>query len=216
MNNNLSAASASSRPANSERRYLSCTETAKLVRKSLKEAFPAIKFSVRANTYSMGDNINVSWDDGPSEAQVDPIVDRFCGAYFDGKDDYKGSRYAMMTTEAGLEQVSFAADSIHLSRYHSDQALERAIGAVFRRYRENFRDANMPMPTVRDYRNGSLFNVRLQGVHGEYGGDTLQDSIRLTAGKHTFVLKVEKSKTAAGIFVTHTDGRPHAPPVLKE
>ncbi len=186
------------------------------MRQSLKEAFPRIKFSVRGRTYSLGENITVSWEDGPSEAQVDPIVDRFCGGYFDGMDDCKGSRFAMMTREAGFEQVSFGADSIHLSRYHSDGALERAIGAVFRRYNENFRAANMEMPTVRDYRNGSLFNVRLQGVHGEYGGDTLQDSIRLTAGKHTFVLKVAPSKTAAGIFVTHTDGRPHAPPVLKD
>ncbi|MGF6603274.1 hypothetical protein P3T23_008028 [Paraburkholderia sp. GAS448] len=216
MNRNLSAASASNRPAKSERRYLSCTETAKLVRQSLKEAFPGIKFSVRGSTYSGGASIDVNWEDGPCEAQVDPIVDRYRGAYFDGMEDCKGSRFAMVTTEAGLEQVSFGADFIHLSRYHSDLALERAISAVFRRYYGNFRDANMEMPTVRDYRNGSLFNVRLQGVHGQYGGDTLQDSIRLTAGKHTFVLKVEKSKTAAGIFVTHTDGRPHAPPVLKD
>ncbi|WP_180273430.1 LPD29 domain-containing protein [Pseudomonas amygdali] len=32
-------------------RYLTCAETAKLVRKSLKEAFPDAKFSVRGNTY---------------------------------------------------------------------------------------------------------------------------------------------------------------------
>ncbi|VVE16522.1 MULTISPECIES: LPD29 domain-containing protein [Pandoraea] len=216
MNSNLSVASASSLPATSNRRDLSCTETAKILRQSLKEAFPGIKFSVRSSKYSGGACIDVNWEDGPSEAQVDPIVDRFRGAYFDGMEDYKGSRFAMMTTGAGLEQVSFGADFVKLSRYHSDQALQRAIGAVFRRYRTNFREASIEMPAVREYRDGSLYNVRLRGVHGQHGGDSLQDSIRLAAGKHTFVLKVEKSKTAASIFVTHTDGRPHAPPVLND
>lgn len=216
MTSNLSPASASSLPARTERRHLSCAETAKLVRQCLKEAFPGIKISVRSSTYSMGTSIDVSWDDGPCEALVDPIVDRFRGAYFDGMEDCKGSRYAMMTTEAGLEQVSFGADFIRLSRHNSDQALVRAIGWVYRRYHQHFLDAQMEMPTVGEYRDGSLFNVRVPGIHGPYGGDTLQDSIRQASGKHTFVLKVEKSKTAGGIFVTHTDGRPHAPPVLKD
>lgn len=216
MTNNLSPLSASNLPATTERTNMSCTDTAKLVRKCLKEAFPAVKFSVRSDTYSMGASINVSWEDGPCEAQVDPIVDRLRGAYFDGIEDYKGSRFAMMTTEDGLRQVSFGADFINLSRSHSDQALDRAIGSVYRRYHQNFREAQMEMPTVVDYRKGRLFNVRVPGVHGQCGADSLQDSIRRTAGKHTFVLKVVKSKTASGIFVTHTDGRPHAPPVLKD
>lgn len=209
-------ASASSLPGKTERNHLSCAQTAKLVRLCLKEAFPGVKFSVRSDQYSMGASIDVRWEDGPCEAQVDPIVDRFRGAYFDSMEDCKGRRYAMMTTEAGLEQVSFGADFIHLNRRHSDQALDRAIRSVYRRHHQNFRDAQMERPTVGDYRNGSLFNVRVPGMHGQCGADTLQDSIRRTAGKHTYVLKVEKSKTAGGIFVTHTDGRPHAPPVLKD
>ncbi|KAF7956308.1 hypothetical protein AWV80_38585 [Cupriavidus sp. UYMU48A] len=171
---------------------------------------------MRSDKYSMGASIDVGWEDGPCEAQVDPIVDRFRSAYFCGIEDYKGSRYAMMTTAAGLEQVSFGADFIHLNRRHSDQALDRAIGSVYRRHHQDFCDAQMERPTVGDYRNGSLFNVRVPGINGQCGGDTLQDTIRRTAGKHTFVLKVEKSKTAGGIFVTHTDGRPLAPPVLKD
>lgn len=35
-------------------RYLSCAETAKLVRQALKEAFPGVKFGVRSSTYSGG------------------------------------------------------------------------------------------------------------------------------------------------------------------
>lgn len=216
MTSNPPDGSTTAPPATAKRTYMSCVDTAKLVRKCLKEAFPGIKFSVKSDTYSMGASIQVGWEDGPCEAQVDPIVDRFRGSYFDGMEDYKGNRYAMMTTDAGLEQVSFGSDFIRLSRCHSDQAIARAIGSIFRRYRQNFREAAMETPTVEAYRNGRLFNARVPGIHGQFGGDTLQDSIRRAAGKHTFVLKVAKSKTAGGIFVTHTDGRPHAPPVLSE
>ena len=42
-------------------RYLTCAETAKLIRKDLKKNFPKIKFSVMSNTYSMGASIRVNW-----------------------------------------------------------------------------------------------------------------------------------------------------------
>ncbi|WP_338423309.1 LPD29 domain-containing protein, partial [Xylella fastidiosa] len=46
-------------------KYLTCAETAKLVRKALKESFPDIKFSVKSSNYSGGASIRVSWIDGP-------------------------------------------------------------------------------------------------------------------------------------------------------
>lgn len=69
------------------RRWLSCAETAKLVRASLKEAFPEIKFSVRSSTYSMGASIRIGWTMGPTTEQVDAIVKRFAGSDFDGMTD---------------------------------------------------------------------------------------------------------------------------------
>ena len=41
-------------------KYFTCAETAKLIRQSLKEAFPGVKFSVRSSTYSGGASIDVS------------------------------------------------------------------------------------------------------------------------------------------------------------
>lgn len=38
------------------RKYLSCAETAKLLRQALKESFPGVKFSVRSSVYSGGAN----------------------------------------------------------------------------------------------------------------------------------------------------------------
>lgn len=36
-------------------KYISCKDTAVMMRKALKEAFPGVKFSVRSDVYSGGD-----------------------------------------------------------------------------------------------------------------------------------------------------------------
>lgn len=69
--------------------YLTCAETAKLVRKALKGSFPGVKFSVRSSTYSGGASITVSWTDGPTTTDVDKVVKIFSGADFDGMIDLK-------------------------------------------------------------------------------------------------------------------------------
>ena len=76
------------------KKYFTCAETAKLVRQSLKEAFPGVKFSVKSKTYSGGASINVGWTNGPTSKQVSAIVKRFEGSYFDGMSDYKGLNYS--------------------------------------------------------------------------------------------------------------------------
>lgn len=52
-------------------------EIAKQIRTVLKKEFPATKFSVRSERYSMGSSINVSWDGLPSAATVSAITDSF-------------------------------------------------------------------------------------------------------------------------------------------
>jgi hypothetical protein len=64
--------------------YISATDTAKLVRKALKTAFPSIPFRVRKTS---GGDINVSWVDGPTDAQVRYEVGHFHGTSFDGMTD---------------------------------------------------------------------------------------------------------------------------------
>lgn len=71
----------------SETTYLSCAETAKLVRKALRAEFPGIKFSVRSKTYSGGASINVGWIDGPTIKQIDTVTGPYTGGRFDGMID---------------------------------------------------------------------------------------------------------------------------------
>jgi len=69
--------------------YLSCAETAKLLRAALKKQFPTVKFSVRSKTYSGGASITVGYTDGPTVKAVRQVTERFNGASFDGMIDLK-------------------------------------------------------------------------------------------------------------------------------
>lgn len=70
-----------------ERQYLSCADTAKLLRSHLKRGFPGVKFSVRSHTYAGGASVDVSWTDGPTDAQVSAVTNTYSGARFDGMID---------------------------------------------------------------------------------------------------------------------------------
>ena len=74
---------------------INLNETAKMIRETLKVAFPKTKFSVRSKSYSGGCSIHAGWTDGPTEDQVSTILNRFEGRGFDGMTDssfYCGER----------------------------------------------------------------------------------------------------------------------------
>ena len=106
--------------------YLSCAETAKILRRALRESFPGVKFSVRSHTYSMGASIRVGWTDGPTSKQVKAVTDVFQGATFDGMTDYKGG---CVHTYNG-KSVHFGADFIFPERAVSD-AYKAKMAAVW-------------------------------------------------------------------------------------
>jgi len=68
-------------------RYISTKEAAVLLRKQLKVKWPAVKFSVRFESYSMGSHINVRWTDGPTQRDVEQLSDAYGGDRFDGMID---------------------------------------------------------------------------------------------------------------------------------
>ena len=103
-------------------KYIAVTETAKLIRAALKEAFPEIKFSVRTDKYANGSSINVSWQEGPTAAQVDAIAKTFQGGYFDGMTDYKGHHNHMMNGE----EVSFGGDFVFCRREIANDKIAKA------------------------------------------------------------------------------------------
>lgn len=111
-------------------KYFSTAETAKLIRKALKEAFPGVKFSVRSDVYSGGSSINVRWTDGPTAKMVESVAGTFSGAYFDGSIDYKGYTKAMIDGET----VHFGADFVFCNRDTTRTFLEKVVAAGIRKY----------------------------------------------------------------------------------
>ena len=68
---------------------ISTTDTAKLIRKELKNAFAGVKFSVTCDKYAGGASIWVTFDKatGISTDAVRAIVDKFESQKFDGMTD---------------------------------------------------------------------------------------------------------------------------------
>lgn len=92
--------------------YISVADTAKLVRKALKQNFSGIKFSVRSRSYAGGASIDIEWTDGPCESDVEKIVKCFEGATFDGMIDLK----SYVTAELDGKEVRFGADYVMTHR----------------------------------------------------------------------------------------------------
>ena len=130
----------------SNRQYLSCAETAKLVRAALKESFPGVKFSVKSSVYSGGASINIRYTDGPTYEQVKTVAEMFQGSYFDGMTDYKGSNYGSLDGN----EVRFGADFVFVNRDFTVPVLESAVKAACEYY-------GYAMPTIED----SYFGARI-------------------------------------------------------
>jgi hypothetical protein len=134
-------------------RYLSCAESAKLLRSELKAEFPGVKFSVRSSTYAGGASISVEWLDGPTERQVQAVTARYAARDFDGMIDMASGRQHWLTpqgeihvaqvqgTEASrgviasaefirphddAELVTLGSHYVSTSRHYSRAMLERA------------------------------------------------------------------------------------------
>lgn len=80
-----------------EVRYLSTAETAKLIRKALKAAFPAVKFSVRSSS-----SVRVGWTDGPTTKRVEEVVSQFSSKSFDGSIDMEVSHTVWLCPDGDI------------------------------------------------------------------------------------------------------------------
>lgn len=158
-------------------RYISVTDTAKLIRSALAEAFPSVKFGVRSKSYSMGASITVSWTDGPTESEVSAVTSKFAGATFDPTIDLKSYVYS----EHGGERVHFGADYIFCTRSYSDYALITTLNTFREKYgisdgkfvpEQQTRSVTIGASVeFRDYRNQEVF-YRLLSAASLLAGET--------------------------------------------
>lgn len=91
------------------------------IRTELKQAFPGVKFSVTSEGYSMGDSVNIKWEDGPTTDQVEAITGKYQYGHFDGMTDM----YEYSNDRSDIPQSKYVFEN----RYQSDaskQVLEAA------------------------------------------------------------------------------------------
>ena len=156
---------------------------AKNIRRHLKHAFPGVKFSV---TTARGvSSVRIRWQDGPTIAAVDAVVDRYAAGSFDGMTDGYNYERSPWTEVFGSERY------INTSREHSDALIEHAINEAFATQAVNLQ--GIERPTVVAYRSGALWSVAV--CTSLVGVDDLQHLInRLTACT---------TVTAAGMVTDH-------------
>jgi hypothetical protein len=94
-------------------RYVTLNETNQLIRLTLKNAFPSVRFSVRGSKYSGGASTQVSWTDGPSDAAVREITRQFEGKSFDGMTDMASSNFL---TESDGSRIHYGSDYVFTGR----------------------------------------------------------------------------------------------------
>lgn len=147
---------------------------AKNIRKQLKAAFPGVKFSTRNRDHG---SVTIAWTDGPTTAEVEPIVSPYKGGSFDGMDDsYSRTKSAWCDTFGGADYISTA-------REFSDALLTRSIVAVLDQYADRFE--TRPEVTPEDYRKGRLYAVNVPDLFTAHGREDLQSLIRQQAATTT-------------------------------
>lgn len=99
---------------------------AKAIRAKLKKTFPGVTFKVRSRSFSMGDDVSVSWADGPTTDQVERLVSYHEEGTFDGMTDM----YEYDNVHSNIAQVKYVMTQRECSR----PAYAATVDYINRRY----------------------------------------------------------------------------------
>jgi len=92
-------------------------QAAKQIREILKREFPNTKFSITSSSFSMGDDVNVKWIDGPTEEAVNDQICQFQYGHFNGMEDI----YENSNARDDIPQTKY----LMLSRNMSNETYEK-------------------------------------------------------------------------------------------
>ena len=129
---------------------------AKNIRAELKAAFPAIKFSVRTERFSMGDAIRIGWTDGPNTAQVEAITKKYKAGSFNGMEDIYEYRQSDWMDAFGSGKY------ITTSRDYSASLIESGIAIICNKYGAD------PI-SVEEYKKGAAWRWEKPGSNVRLG-----------------------------------------------
>ena len=106
-------------------RYIDVVEVAKLVRQSLKEHFPDVRFSVRSSRYAGGASVVVIWKAGPHQSEVRQAVRRHEGSRTDG--DYSPRSVLHYLRPGGKAMVAYNPASLAIGASEPEGEDNRAL-----------------------------------------------------------------------------------------
>lgn len=140
----------------------------KNIRTELKAAFPAVKFSVTSETFSMGDAIRISWIDGPTTKEVDAVTKRYQAGSFDGMQDlyeYGNDPFTELFGDAKYVTVSreesFAFAARIVDQYNADYGTACTVKPSI------YNGFISPYVSHSEGDNGKLRSIGGRDTHGE-------------------------------------------------
>lgn len=157
------------RQMQAERVYVTCADTAKLVRVALRDAFPGVKFYVRSETYANGASIHVRYVDGPLQGDVEKVTNRFVGSDFDGMIDLKTYRSTVEIGDDGkVRQIHYGADHIFVRREytagHLLPLIEKAQATLDKFHAQGFTDREAVWQAAIDLGLGGSYAAHAHGL----------------------------------------------------
>jgi hypothetical protein len=117
---------------------------AKNIRRELRDAFPGVKFSVRSDSFSGGDSVDIRWSLGPSSGAVEKITAKYQQGSFNGMIDlyeYDDSIESRAVAEV-LGQVKYVSPSREIPE-HIRETIGRSLCEC---YGVEFENLNQPSP----------------------------------------------------------------------
>lgn len=76
---------------------------AQAIRKELAAKYPTVIFSVKSKSYSGGNSVDVSWNEGPPSEAVQTLINKYQYGHFDGMQDL----YEYSNTRKDIPQVKY-------------------------------------------------------------------------------------------------------------
>lgn len=81
------------------------------IKAELTSIYPNIKFSVKSDSFSMGDSVHVNWTDGPTDSEVNDIIKKYQYGHFDGMTDM----YESSNSRNDIPQSKYVSGSRSIS-----------------------------------------------------------------------------------------------------
>jgi hypothetical protein len=86
-------------------------ETAKVIRTTLKQHYPAVGFTVKSHNFAGGDSVNVDWTDGPTTEAINRLIAEYESGTFDPTCDL----YEYRTDKPNHPTAKYVGTSRHFS-----------------------------------------------------------------------------------------------------